>query len=410
VSDTGKDVRILLVDDDPQLREDAVELLDGRCYAGAEVHVDVEGDFAKALDRLSGNRYDLLILDIRKQDKENPVVSDDLGISLYQEIRERTFIPVIFFTAYADKVEDEQSPVVRVYKKGQPPECLEKMVEELIHSRLLFISRSLIQQVERVERDYLWKFAAQHWDEYATAGDTTSLAYLLARRLAHSLSQDGARQLARACGPATVPSDDETVLPIEYYIIPPMTGDFVCDLYKHEKAEKYFLCLTPSCQFRKDSPDRDGNALPYEDRKLQRILMARCIPLEQHREVRRWLKSPTKEGLKQVQRLLSDNLTDRFVLLPGVFGIPNLVVDFQEILSIRYERFKELTRVASVDTPISSKIVSQFTRYYGRIGSPNLLADGIIKQLNGLASPPAAATASEGLSEKEQRKEKVPSR
>ena len=74
---------------------------------------------------------------------------------------------------------------------------------------------------------------------------------------------------------------------------------------------------------------------------------------------------------------------DRFHYLPGAFDLPHLIVDFQQVLTVPREALSEdgVVRVATLDEPYGAELVSRFTNYLNRIGSPDLDVESILEGL-----------------------------
>ncbi|MBN2331479.1 MAG: response regulator transcription factor [Deltaproteobacteria bacterium] len=80
-------MRILIVDDEPQLVEQLRQSLTGQQY-----HVDTAGDGEEALDRLFDNAYDLILLDIMLPKRD--------GFEVLKELRQAEIkTPVLMLTA-----------------------------------------------------------------------------------------------------------------------------------------------------------------------------------------------------------------------------------------------------------------------------------------------------------------------
>ncbi|MCX5876091.1 MAG: response regulator transcription factor [Deltaproteobacteria bacterium] len=83
-------MRILIVDDDPDIRDQLVRLLTGQKYI-----VEIAADGEKALDRIFNQPFDLIILDIMMPIKD--------GLSVLQEIRQdKIGTPVLLLSAKSE--------------------------------------------------------------------------------------------------------------------------------------------------------------------------------------------------------------------------------------------------------------------------------------------------------------------
>ena len=134
--------------------------------------------------------------------------------------------------------------------------------------------------------------------------------------------------------------------------------------------------LTPSCD------------LVQGREKAKWILFAFCESLEQQKEFADWkdaLPSPSVQLETKLRSLLGNNRRDyqpeRFYFLPGVLALPNLLVDFQQLRTLSLEQLCTLDQKASLDSPFSEALLARFTRYFGRLGIPDLDIDVLLAHL-----------------------------
>ncbi len=190
---------ILVVDDDSDAARQVKEIIEGGpAYEGGGTPVvHVETTFEIALEELERGRYDLVILDVRLG--EGPPVGDEAGVRTLQAIRARRFVPIVFYTAIPEAVRPLASPpLVDVVEKTAGAEALSAAVGRVFDSGLPPVNRALLRHVEDVQRRYMWEFVANNWADLGVSTDRASLAYLLARRLAVSLSASGVEALEAA--------------------------------------------------------------------------------------------------------------------------------------------------------------------------------------------------------------------
>jgi hypothetical protein len=122
--------------------------------------------------------------------------------------------------------------------------------------------------------------------------------------------------------------------------------------------------------------------------KAEFVLLARCIPLEDQPEYEAWLAklpAPSNTVVDEIKRLLRNSRklgqADRVFFLPAALTLPNLIIDFQQIEKIRADDLAALDRVASLDSPFAEALVARFTRYFGRVGTPDLNVDAVMGRL-----------------------------
>lgn len=373
--------QLLFVDDDDVTCRQVKEYLEGETILAADDRPRVETltDFGSALEELEVHRVDLLMLDVRLGPHEE-TREEEAGITTLEAVRKRCFVPVVFYTALPHRVRELGTPVVRVVDKTDGLSRLLETVREIFATGLPAVNRALIRHLETVQRDYMWDFVAEHWGQFGDTPDRTALAYLLARRLAMSLSGPGIRQLAQDLGDASRAAVTEgCVHPMEYYLIPPVApAPLTGDLYQGEIGDEkgYWILLTPSCD------------LATGREKADWVLLARCVPLAEQAEYQKWEKSlpdPSNKVKKGLQDLLRNSRRDaqkeRFHFLPGALTVPDLVVDFQQLMTLPRSQLGGLERLASLDGPFAGELPARFVRYFGRLGTPDLDLNIILSRL-----------------------------
>lgn len=387
----GTEWQVLYVDDDTELCRQVKEYLDGEAVDDSDELLQVQAisDFNNALNELESRRIDLLILDVRvgpyDQDaagetKLEEEASLEEGIKILDAVRERRFVPVVFYTGLAYKVRPLESPVVRVVEKTEGLEELLKTVREVFDTSLPRTNRALVHHLETVQRDYMWGFVAENWSSFAGNADRRALAYLLAKRLAISLSGPGIQQLAQDLGDNTGTfSEDDKVHPMLYYLLPPVEpAPLAGDLYYGTVNEEsgYWVLITPSCD------------MVLDREKADFMLFSRCSPLAESAEFQAWkngLPNPSNSVTSRLVSLLGNNRQggqpERFYFLPGALTLPDLVADFQDLVAIRRDKVTLMQRMASLDSPFSEALLARFSRYFGRLGTPDLDVNLVVSNL-----------------------------
>jgi CheY-like chemotaxis protein len=377
--------KLLFVDDEEDVCREVQEYLEGEVVADPDEHPKVETltDFGGALESLEARRFDLLILDVRLGPRD-VAREDEVGIMTLDAIRQRRFVPVVFYTGLPHLVQNLETPLIRVVEKTQGLPHLLGAVKEIFATRLPAVNRALLRHLEKVQRDYMWEFVATHWEQFGASTDRTALAYLLARRLAMSLSGPGIRQLAHDLGdPHGTVTAEGLVHPMRYYVMPPVQpAPIAGDLYRGQIGDQdgYWVLLTPSCD------------LVTGREKAEWVLLAKCLRLTAQVEYQKWaagLPKPSKTAKDRLKDLLQNNRRnsqpERFYLLPSALTLPNLVVDFQQLMVLAREQIGSLERLASIDSPFAEALLARFARYFGRLGTPDLDVEAVLSSLEAMA-------------------------
>ncbi|MGW2236558.1 hypothetical protein [Streptomyces sp. NPDC001759] len=400
------------MDDDQESAASIKDLLERRpvSSSGDQCKVETTNDFNSALRILEKEQYDLLILDIRDQGMAarqgispdgDAITAADLGLTAYTEVTQRRFIPIVFHTALPDLASDlESPPFTAVVSKLDPDEArIRRAVVEAFDSGLPELNRALIRHVESIHREFMSEFVQKNWNTFEGKRHQGDLAHLLVRRLAISLA-DGAPVLF----PYLESSENhkihgDKVHPMRMYLLPPADSWTTGDILQYtdqppesfaegapgdgpsatqEASAQYWVTLTPACD------------LVEERRKADYIVMARCLPLEESPEYLKWSsrsstgETATAAAQKSMQKLIANNRDgqrERYFFLPAAWDLPNLIVDFQQIIHVEYENVRHARRLGTLDSPYSQSLISQFTRYLGRMGTPDLSIETVIQRL-----------------------------
>jgi len=70
--------------------------------------------------------------------------------------------------------------------------------------------------------------------------------------------------------------------------------------------------------------------------------------------------------------------------VPGTYFIPDLLVDFQSLKTTPPKEIEKLCVIASLDSPFAEALPSRFARYFGRLGTPDLDKQVVIKRLEAI--------------------------
>ena len=352
--------QILYIDDDADNLKQIKELLDGVKCGNGTLQVTNSDSFDSALEMLDRQRFDLVILDVRLGPLTKNV-SEEAGVATLKSIQTRQFIPIIFYTALPSHVADLGSPLVRILEKTTGAKLLPETIKEVFDTFLPIINRALINHMERVQREYMWDFVAKNWEQLSTSPDHSALAYLLARRLAISLSQKGIEKIILSIG-GKADAPQNGIHPMQYYVMPPVeSAPLAGDIFHGDigGVNGYWVLLTPSCD------------LVAERDNAEFALFAKCNLLTEQEEYNKWSDNPEKYK-DSFERFMGNRKKERHYYLPAALTLPDLVIDLQALVTITVDAIKTLQRLASLDSPYAEALLIRFSRYFGRIGVPNL--------------------------------------
>ena len=369
--------RFLIVEDDAEMVRQLQEVMPSCVEPPDEVEVFAYDSFTKAKARLEAERFDVLILDLKDEsDTTFGAAENPAGLAVFEELKKIRFVPVVFYTALAHKVRSEETSYVRVVEKTEDVTKVRTQVRQVLETGLPWLTR----QIEDLQRGYIWDFVGKHWKEGASNPyEQTDLTYLLTRRLALALESEARKMARKLAGTAVPMADPKNIHPMQMYVYPPiggrrLAGDVVKGTVHGETG--YWIVLTPSCDFERES-------------RISSVLLARCVPFDSEPEYLKWRENP-EENLGALKEIIGDNRSkaqsERFKFLPGTYFLPDMIADFQRLSSVSLEELKGLEAIVSLDSPFAEALLDRFSRYFGRIGTPDVDKNVVIERLRGSTS------------------------
>jgi len=366
--------RVLIIEDDENIcsQVEADATLGKLLPDVGKMQAEVCQTFDSALPLLDSTRFDFLILDLGKN--QDAVSSEDAsgGLTIFEEIKKRRFVPVVFYTALAHHVRDLETAFVRVVEKTEGLPGLRREIKKVFETGL----PDLLRHVEEEQRKYMWDFVENSWHDAKSCYEKADLTYLLARRLAHLLRRSSIRQFLRSHGaPSPAPEETQKIHPIEMYIRPVLDTTISSGYILKgciDGDDTYWVVLTPSCDF--------------EYGHVERVLLAKCVKLDEQTEYIAYVQNRNSVSKGKLKSLIKDHRTggqhDRFKYLPSTFFIPDLVVDLQCVVQVPKGRLDSIEKVAALDSPFTEGLLTQFSHYYGRVGTPDLDVELVLSRID----------------------------
>jgi len=375
-------LRTLFIEDNEGLSKNLKKYFDGEVFSGNTLSTENVIKFEEGVSLIEQFDFDLIVLDLYN-DSEN--VDESAGRKVLEIIQKTAFIPVIFYTGHAHKIQDLISEVVGVVNKGEGFDNLKIEIQRIVDSKVALLKGQVYSHLRESLRQYFWDTVHVEKKVFEPIKNDISLGYLLLRRFANSLSKENIKQLL---GDDKIKTDKAH--PMEFYIYP-VNPDSKIDEYQAgeilEKDGIFYAILTPDCDF----VLRKGGL-----RKADKILLATTIPFESLNDYAKYLALKNKQGKTpkeeneqlpnlegKLKQWMGNNggEKDRFFFLPSTPFIANLIIDFQIKTMVEYSNLSSFIRVAKLDLPYAQSMISSFIRYYNRIGFPDIDVDYVIKNL-----------------------------
>jgi CheY-like chemotaxis protein len=317
--------RVLVVDD--RQADDIKEMIEGTRVLGEQDPIEVVTckTFAEAYPALERERIDLIVLDLKDDEQDTALTKQLAGERVFEKIKQELFVPVIFYTGLAHKVEHLENPFVRVLRR-EGADKIRTAIQEIFSTRI----PQLLRHLEEEKRSYMWDTLLKH-NQVLQGADQEEAAFLLARRLANVLESSSVRRFLSGNAPSGG-IDPSGIHPVEMYVYPPVEPDLLAgDIIKcgKEANAEYWVILTPSCDL------VSGRA------KAEQVLLAKCLSLENFLTVVDFKKEPQKHQ-KELESLIRNRSGKgrqefRYHFLPATSFLPGFLVDFQNLIQLPFE-------------------------------------------------------------------------
>ena len=358
-----KEIKILYIEDECDAAEELQAILEAQTIKGYTIKVDIENSFSKGLEIIKNDKYNIIILDLCDNTKGK---QDTSGEDILHEIQKYSFTPIIVYSGHAYKIEEIESDIVKVISKGK--DGSDKLIEsvlKMVECKLAILKQAIHNHVDNELNNYFWSVIHPDRTLFKSSNLDYSLSYLLLRRIANSLSKDGIINIL--CDPSV---QKDKIHPMEFYIYPTnerleyTSGEIL------EKDNQHYVIITPTCDFQ----ERNGK------RNAEYIVLNKTIKLTDTNCYKAYIENQSKNSKENLERYIQNN-NPRYHFLPKTSFIPNLVMDFQNKLLIKYSDLKSYKRIATLDSPFAESMLIRHISYYNRIGTPDLDANYILEHL-----------------------------
>ena len=350
--------RVLVIDDNPEMTADAERELLEAFAEDSEINlmVQLENSFQRGLELVKSGVCDIAVLDVRRDRTETAPEERDTGRRVYDDIRKVRFLPIIFWTALPQEVNDEKMPpLVEVFKKDDLA-LIPNAIRAAIDSGTADVMANIEDRVAAVMRDHMWKELAPNWIEDTEGGRPGELAHILISRVAHTLQDQALPEL--------------TARPSHCYLYPPVSKRYrPGDLLRQGSVEdpRWWVVLTPACDL-----EHVG--------KADFALLGQAFALTAYTRYQTWAAAPSKNTWNQLNDVLVGRIA-RYYYLPEFREIPDLLLDLERVQSIPVSDLEKFTRVASLVAPYSEALLAKNSQFRGRIGTPDLNSKSIQDRL-----------------------------
>lgn len=303
--------------------------------------------------------FDAAIVDL-KLDKNGLPDEDYSGNEVLREIKGNLRFPVFIITGTPNQLAEDirkENSFFKLKPRGEEDNYLEQLVQIYDTGITQILGKK--GEVEKYLNDIFWNHLSTSIDVWINDKSRTSKEKekaLLRYTLLHMQEY--------------IDEDIEKYHPNEFYITPPVkaelfTGDIV--EYRNQRC----LVLTPACDFSQKNADnvlfiniKDWDSLDSE-----------------------FSKRPLSNSKQTKLKELITNKKPRYHFIPKVDPIDAGFIDFQQKTAIDFNIVKEritkgiVKRVATISNPFLKDIISRYSNYLSRQGSPDFNTDEILNSL-----------------------------
>jgi CheY-like chemotaxis protein len=366
-----EELKILIVEDDKGKRDDYSRFikafnLEKTIYKIIE---EFGVDKSDAIEKLKNpeNKFDGAIVDL---DLEGSGGTDSSGNEVVKEIKENLRFPTFVITGTPQNLSKElnvPSAIFGVYERDDVD--LDNVFERFYEIKKTGILNLLNRngRIEELIQNIFWNHIStslNNWIADKKRSATEKESSLLRYTILHMLEY----------------LDEKNYHPSEFYITKPIkeniyTGDIV--RYDNDR----YIVLTPSC----DIVLRDDGI-----RNTKKILFCKIKTLSSEVKNYNLLESSTgksNDNRKRLDRYVNNNSSGNFHFIPKHNEIEAGLIDFQDKTSVDVNTVEQkletqkCIRLATVSMPFLKDIISRYSNYYARQGSPDFDEDEIFESL-----------------------------
>lgn len=357
-----RELKLLVVEDDPgQISNYKRDIKSFNLESDVIIIPTILDNKEDAIETLSDETqiFDAAIVDLKLDNKTNDV-NEFSGNEVIRKIKSNLRFPVFVVTGTPQDLDSdlkEESSIFKVKTRGEENDYLEQLV--LIFNTGITNILGRKGEIEKLLNNIFWKHLSsslEMWISDTVRNPSQKEKSLLRYTILHILEY--------------LDQDLEKYHPTEFYITEPIKSNiFTGDIITYQ-GERYII-LTPSC----DIILRNNG-----ERNASRILFCKIKSLAEVIENFTNLSRNTgtnNSTRKSLEKLIQNNGKQNYHFIPKSNFIEAGFIDFQDKLTIsnldvdRFILSGEIIRIATVAMPFLKDIISRYSNYYARQGSPD---------------------------------------
>lgn len=335
--------KILLIDDDEKILIPTKRLLETKGYDCEAIN-----KFDEGIEKLAKKDFNIIITDYKDNNGDN-----DAGKKIIDKLQSIYFSPLIIYTgvlgSIGSGITDKQNSFFKIIEKGaDSDQLLLKAVDDILASKEYKVKKEIEEETEMALKnnfkEYFWDIVHNYWSDFENIDEKT-LKNVLLRKILNNIHQ---KYLF-----------EEKINPIEFYEHPInkkiSTGTII------EKNDNFYVCINNDCDLCKDYC------------KLNALIF---LKIKDYGDILNNFTS-AKGKSSFLNNNHRDYREDGFVF-PKTFFFLGGYAYFDKITSL--SEIKEgkiiipddVEFIAKVNQPFLSRLVSNFSRFYNRFGTPDI--------------------------------------
>lgn len=343
---TKENIEIIIVEDDSSQQEMYKDSIEEFNIANEKYkiipHQLINDDDIPNL--LYNNHIDAILIDLNW----GPEDTENKGNLLVQKVYEDCRIPIFIISGNLQFLyEDyEESPIFKKYQRDDVDvDSVLKEIENIYetgYTKVLGGHSKIDEMLSKVFWEHM-STVIEDWKDQEENDRVQRMLRFATTRINEMLTIDD-----------TDKHDSYDAL--EFYIRPaiktkPFTGDII--VYNDRK----YVVITAACDMEQDNSD------------FVVLCQIGCDVIE---GIKNRIKAGSNSAEKELHKYVN-NGKPRYHLLPPCNAFSGGLIDFQKLLSVEREDFREYTSVVASINPVFVKdIQARFSHYYGRQGQPQL--------------------------------------
>jgi len=357
-------MKLLIVEDDKptvQTYTDNIESFNKK--SDIKIEYTIKENIDEAKNSLLSPDFDGAIIDLKLSSSTTELE----GLEIVKEIENNQRFPIYIVSGSIGQIDKEENAFL---KKRNRDTNFKEILSEIVEIYKTGITNILGRkgEIDKYLNNIFWNHLSNSMDLWVndlTRSPEEKEKSLLRYTISHMQEY--------------IDEGIEKYHPSEFYITEPIKSNiFTGDIVTYESNR--YLVLTPSCDI---VLRKDGN------RNANRILFCKILALNNVIKNYSLLNSDTSANNDNRKRLNSFivNNKQNYHFIPKSNSLDAGLIDFQDKLTIESGEVeeklnkKQMIRIATVSMPFLKDIISRYSNYFARQGSPDFNVDEIYKSL-----------------------------